>query len=230
MELTNQYQYNTELNETIENLVLALNSELPILKFLEQFTLSDLSTNAVSNLTDYQLELRLTDPDYFSTIKVIESQWDTHDDTFTVFFNITPTKGSTTTVLTPSAKEYPGSFYNVAFQFQAASQYLGSAEEFNSKSKSDQLAMLKLLVWKSAAKLHSNDPSFYYQGMWEDLYKLDGTIYKFPGPKGEGVWRKRHAMSGGLAIPEIRITKHMAQVINQIDSLLAEVRDSLRVI
>lgn len=82
-------------------------------------------------------------------------------------------------------------------------------------------------------KFYSDDPSFYWQGVFEDLDKKNMSIYKFPGPNngnGNGVWRDRHALSGGLQDPYIRLTKHLAQVVNEIDSYIKEIAQNLYII
>ena len=222
MNFTEYYQYTVELPEGLR--------EFRMQTLTERFSLSDLGKNAVSNLTKVHLGFRLTDPEYDSGVSVIEAQWSPSQDTFTTFFEVQPTKGTPATVLTPSAKEYDGTFYNVIFQFLKINQYLGTPEEFQKYTAEEQVMAMEDMLWKCECKLHSNDPSFYYQGMWEDLAKLDGTVFQFPGPKGDGVWRAHHAQSGGLAIPDIRITKHMAQIIDNFDGMIPEIRDKTRIV
>lgn len=200
------------------------------LQFLrERFSLNDLENHAISNITQRHLTTRLTDPEMNSGIRVIEAQWEPSNDTYTVFFEIEPSKGTPAKVLTTTAREYQGTFYNTVFQFQNASKWLGDPAEFQQKPVDQQVKDIENLIWSAEAKLYSNDPSFYYQGMWEDLATVGGSVFPFPGPRGSGVWRARHAQSGGLANPMIRITKHMGQVIGNIGKMIPEIRDKTRV-
>jgi len=200
------------------------------LQFLrERFSLNDLETRAISNLTQKHLDTRLTDPEMRAGIRVIEAQWDPDKNTFTVFFEMEPSGGTPTKVITTTGREYEGTFYNTVFQFQNPGRWLGSPEEFQQKSASEQIDDIEDMILSAEAKLYSNDPSFYYQGMWEDLDSVGGAAFDFPGPKGDGVWRARHAQSGGLANPKVRITKHMGQVIGNIGKMISEIRDKTRI-
>jgi hypothetical protein len=151
------------------------------------------------------------------------AKWDENEDTLTVNFEVTPTKGPPTTVITPSGKEYKGTFYNVMLMFEDVSQFLGTKSEFN---KTD-LEKFKQMLRQAPVKVYSNDPSFYYQGAWEDMSKHDATVFPFPGPAGDGVWHDRHQQSGGLENPDFHITKHMAQIAEQIDAYAPEILSKL---
>lgn len=226
-----RYQYTQDIPMGLRDLVFYIEGYSPdTLQFLrERFSLNDLESHAISNLTQKHLTQRLTDPEMNSGIRVIEAQWEPSNDTYTVFFEMEPSGGTPAKVLTTTAREYQGTFYNTVFQFQAVNQWLGTPEEFQQKTAVDQVKDLENMIWKAEAKLYSNDPSFYYQGMWEDLAEVNGAAFAFPGPKGDGVWRARHAQSGGLANPRIRITKHMGQVIGNIGKMISEIRDKTRI-
>ncbi len=80
---------------------------------------------------------------------------------------------------------------------------------FNEKSWAEQKKIMKEMFQKCDIQVHSDDPSFYWQGFWEDLAKNDLAVYPFKGKKGSGSWSNRHYVSGGLKDAEIRITKHL---------------------
>jgi hypothetical protein len=225
------YQYTQDLPMGIRNLIYCMEGySLETIQFLrERFSLNDLENRAISNITQKHLTMRLTDPELRSGIRVIEAQWEPANDTYTVFFEMEPSGGTPAKVLTTSAREYQGTFYNTVFQFQGPSKWLGTPAEFQQKTAEQQIAAIEEMIMSAEAKLYSNDPSFYYQGMWEDLATVGGAMFPFPGPKGDGVWRARHAQAGGLANPMIRITKHMGQVIGNIGKLISEIRDKTRI-
>lgn len=227
-----QYQYTQDIPMGLRDLVFYIEGFSPdtLHFFQERFSLNDLERQAVSNLTQKHLTARLTDPEMNSGIRVIEAQWEPGKDTFTVFFEMEPSKGTPTQVITTTGRPYQGTFYNTVFQFQNVHAWLGTPEEFQQKTSTEQISVLDNMIWKAEAKLYSNDPSFYYQGMWEDLASVGGAAFSFPGPKGDGVWRARHAQSGGLANSMIRITKHMGQVIGNIDKMVSEIRDKTRIL
>jgi hypothetical protein len=97
-------------------------------------------------------------------------------------------------------------------------------------SDSEKTDIIKQIFKSCKCRVHSDDPSFYWQGMWEDLSKHDGSIFKFTGTPGKGIWRGRHARSNsnpkydpqfsrGQQSDEIRVTKHIAQISYESDSV-----------
>lgn len=190
--------------------------------FREALNMRSLGQSAISNLTARHLSNRLHDPEANKHVEVIEAKWKIPDNEVIVYFYVSPTYDSRT-VLTPSARPYRGSFYNVVFQFTGVEAELGTIDEFTALRERDRERAVEEMIWNCPVKIYSNDPSFYYQGVWEDLAKVDGTIFDFPGPTGTGVWHNRHQASGGLANPNIRITKHIAQIIQHMHSYIPEI-------
>ena len=72
-------------------------------------------------------------------------------------------------------------------------------------------------------KFYLDDPSYFYQASWEDGEKADIAIYKFPGKKGNDEWHDKHEQAGGLKNPYIHLTKHMGQIISQINHWIPEI-------
>jgi hypothetical protein len=195
--------------------------------FQEALSLKSLGQGAVSNLTATNLDRRLTDPEANSHVALIEAKWKIEDNEVVVFFYVSPTYGGHT-VLTPSARPYEGSFYNVVFQFSGVETFLGTIEEFTGKQERDREKSVEQMIWNCPVKVYSNDPSFYYQAAWEDLAKVDGVVFPFPGPTGTGYWHDKHVASGGLANPNIHITKHMANIIQEMPKLIPVITKAMK--
>lgn len=206
------YQYTMRVRNGLQNLRF---------KLLESMTAQQLVDYSVSNLTQKFLGLRVSDKNASNDISVIEADYSKTDNTFTIYFEATPTYGKTATVFTPNGTTYPGTFYNILLKFINVDLYL------TEKMSNDEL----LNMMKNCDVLvHSNDASYYFQGVWEDLDDTGNAAFKFPGPKGDGVWRQKHSQSGGLRNSKIRVTKHLAQVLENLDSFIPQVKSKLRVI
>ena len=85
---------------------------------------------------------------------------------------------------------------------------------------SEEANLLKFIFHNCDVKFYSDDPSWYFQGGFEDGAKAGISIYKFPGEPGDGTWHNRHVQSGGLYNSNIHLTKHMAQIVEQIDAFI----------
>lgn len=57
------------------------------------------------------------------------------------------------------------------------------------------------------AKVHCDDPSFYWQSGQERNHKKKNARYDFQGTPGQGIWAERHAMAGGK--DGSRLCKHL---------------------
>jgi len=180
--------------------------------FQEALNLRSLGTGGVSNLTATHLDQRLNDPEANSHVALIEAKWKVDENEVIIFFYVSPTYGGGS-VLTPTARPYSGSFYNVVFQFFGVEAYLSTIDKFTAMNERDREKAVENMVWNSSVKVYSNDPSFFYQAAWEDLAKVDGAVFPFPGPTGTGYWHDKHVASGGLSNPNIHLTKHMANII-----------------
>src|SRR5271157_1845132 len=80
----------------------------------EALMLKDLDQAAISNLTARHLNTRMTDPAARHDVKVIEAKWKIAEDEVIFYFYVTPTYDNHT-MMTPTAKEFHGQFYNVVF-------------------------------------------------------------------------------------------------------------------
>ena len=224
-----RFKYTAQLTEGLLGVFMQMNeTDTHTRQFLrEALSLRSLGRSAISNLTASHLDQRMNDPEANSHVELIEAKWKVHDNEVVVFFYCSPTYGGQK-VLTPSAAPYQGSFYNVVFQFEGVETFLGSIDEFSKKNESDREKAIEDMMWNCPVKVYSNDPSFYYQGNWEDLAKVDGVVFDFPGPTGTGYWHNRHASAGGLANPNIRITKHMAQIVEHLRSFVPTIAKAMK--
>ncbi len=71
-------------------------------------------------------------------------------------------------------------------------------------------------------QIWSNDMSFYWQGAWEGLDRLDAVIYPFSGIKGKGIWWKKHGLDG------IHLTKHFVEIFQIINFQAPEIAMDIR--
>ena len=222
-------KYTTILENGINNLLEHISRERDLEQFFEEIALKNITTGALSGITSRSLNSRLNDPGANRGIEVIEAQLSPSEDSLTIFFNVEPTwADGTTTVLSPTSRPYDGTFYNVVFQFSKAKDFMGDLNTFDSLTPEQQTSAVAKLMLNGPVKLYSNDPSFYYQGIWEDLAKVDGALYSFPGPPGDGVWHDKHVKSGGLSNPNIRISKHIAAIAFNIASFVPQILNKMR--
>lgn len=102
--------------------------------------------------------------------------------------------------------------YTVEIEFENIEEIL-DIETLEDLEVSEIQKKLQEIFDKCDLKFYSDDPSFYYQGFWETLDKVNSAIYPFEGPQGDTTWETRHTVSGGLIDSKYRITKHIAQVL-----------------
>lgn len=196
--------------------------------FLEA-TIDSLTQNGVSGLTKKHLGLRYDEGD--SEISVGKSTLFQSKNFYEAVFFANSSYGATDYIASAdTGTNAPQGTYTLVLRFYNVSTYLGN-EDFAigqmQYSKIEQI--LKSIVHNCDAKFYSDDPSWFYQGAWEGLDKNKMSIYKFPGPKGSGVWHARHGASGGLSNDTIHLTKHLAQVVEQIDAYIPKLAQTLEV-
>jgi len=74
------------------------------------------------------------------------------------------------------------------------------------------------VIKNAPVKLHSNDMSYYWQGVWEMGDKYGYSLFPFPkwqgAEKGDGTWARRHiGKSSG-----IYLTKHLLELLTIVSS------------
>jgi hypothetical protein len=113
--------------------------------------------------------------------------------------------------------------YTQEIRFYGVRPMLG---DLKSKDNRKRVEALNKIMGQCDVKFYSTDPSWYFQGDWEEAAKDGTSIYKFPGPKGKGIWKARHQNSGGLS-DGTYINKHMSQLIDELPSFFPVIAKSV---
>lgn len=200
------------------------------MELLLEATLDTLTQTAISNLTKKHLDKREEKGD--SRIDLASATWHTGKDFLELVFYAKSSFGSTQYIAADNiSNNTPNGYYTVVVRLYNVSSQSPDFQpaDFEMLEHSKMQQIIKNVLHNCDAKFYSDDMSFYWQGCWEDLYKSDMSIYKFTGQKGKGIWRNIHNSSGGLSDPNVRLTKHIAQVIRDIDSYITKIEQNLKV-
>lgn len=171
-----------------------------------------------SNLTKKHYEIRLT-KDYTYGLKKILS---VKNKDLRLYFIAKPTftdgkKSSREGNLRPTNE------YDIQIQFckadKFADEYGVELNELHLLEKNELKAFWKKAMDNCDLRFYSNDPSFYWQGFWEDLSNQRSAIKPFKGKRGTGRWRDIHQASGNLLNGKLRVTKHIAQILIDLDDV-----------
>lgn len=176
------------------------------LSYLEEITIKDLQKNAVSNITRKYYDKRIQSQNSFISLESVSFV----QNDLRITFSVESSEGDGGYIENKYTKP-PTGFYTVMIQFIDSNKYLT-----NSINKESTQKALDQIFLNCDVKLFSDDPSFYWQGFWESLDDLDMAIFPFTGKPGDGEWTERHNSSGNLVIGNIRITKHIKQVLDEI--------------
>lgn len=191
---------------------------------LFEVKISDLLPDGgVSGITQKWLDKRYSEGD--SRLDFAEAKYFNRQYLQLVFFAAS-TYGGTSFIGAPDndLPQAPNGYYTLVLRFLKPDMYLRNIETMNDK----QLAQALKKVFEACdVKLFSDDPSFYWQGSYEDLSKHNACVYKFSGENGDGTWRNRHFASGGLDNSEIKLTKHLAQLLDTLDYYIPEIVKAL---
>ena len=198
-----------------------------LVKFLEA-NIDYLSQTAVSDLTKKWYDLRMSEGEI--DIRLNSANYNTRNNYLELIFFAKSTYGNTSFIAATGLPEAPNGWYTLAMRFYGVKPILGKAKELQALGYQEIENRLKKVIHGCDVKFYSDDPSFFYQGMWEDLDHEKMAIYKFTGPKGKGIWRGIHQAAGGLSNPNIRITKHFAQIISEVDTYIPQISQNLKVI
>lgn len=198
-----------------------------LVKFLE-VNIDYLSQTAVSDLTKKWYDLRMSEGEI--DIRLNSANYNTRNNYLELIFFAKSTYGNTSFIAATDLPEAPNGWYTLAMRFYGVKPILGKAKELQALGYQEIENRLKKAIHGCDVKFYSDDPSFFYQGMWEDLDHEKMAIYKFTGPKGKGIWRGIHQAAGGLSNPNIRITKHFAQIISEVDTYIPQISQNLKVI
>lgn len=200
------------------------------LELLCEATIDQLTTTAVSNFTQKQLDKREKEGN--SRIEVAKSTWYADKDFYEITFFAESSYGATSFIASQDTNvKTPNGWYTVVIRFYKVNRQSPNFQpgDFETLQHSELQKILKAVVHNCDAKFYSDDPSWYWQGCWEDMDKQKMSIFKFTGTKGKGVWRGIHQASGGLTNPNIRLTKHIAQIVRDIDLYIPKMEQLLEV-
>lgn len=178
------------------------------LLLLKETTLPQLAIDAISSLTNKHLSIRYQNAYTYS----VYSAKFIGKDLFVTFSIMSTFRDGQS--LYAGYTESDNNHYSVVIEFLDAAKFF---QNINSLDKNAKKQAVQQIISSCNVKLYSDDPSFYYQGFWEDLAKVNMSIYPFPGPSGTGKWQSIHFASGGLANPKVRVTKHIAQLAKEIN-------------
>lgn len=185
------------------------NMEESTIRLSEQFALGDLVQHAVSDITKEYLFDREHGGGN-NTIRLHDVQW--RGDKLYIHYRTYPTYASETSRVLSNGESVKADFYDTLFELDAVEQNLGDAETYKQFNAAEQIAVLRDFLEQGMARVYCNCEAFHKQAHWENLAKLDSSIFPFPGPKGTGVWTQRH--SKGLQQKGISICKHIAAAIH----------------
>ena len=191
-------------------------------------TISDLykSGSLVSGLTQKALTKRINSGN--SGIELDSVTINIKKKFMELIFYVESTTGNTEFIAATDLKQSKDGYYTVAVRFYDIDKYI--TKNYTSLPVGTQSQLLQQVFNFCDVKFYSDDLSYYYQGIWEDNEREDLAIYKFPGPAGSGVWHNRHAMSGGTSDTNSRLTKHIAQVVQELNSMIPEIIKKQKVI
>lgn len=113
--------------------------------------------------------------------------------------------------------------YKVQILFEEVEKHVGTREEFLDLMRFEQVEFIRSLIRDCPVRIHSNDKSFYFQGVWENGDELGYAMHKFPGTKGTGEWSRDHVGEN----PGIYVTKHILEVFEQIDQDIDVIVDKI---
>jgi hypothetical protein len=197
---------------------------VPNLKSLteEGFLLSDWKASGTSaNNKDF---LKIRRDDGTAGIFFQNVDWNEGEDTFKVIFRANPTWDKSVPIINKKGQQKKGSFYTVELMFEDVENSLGSIKDFLLMTANEQRQLIRDMIKTKPIKIHSNDMSFYWQGVWENGDDLDFGIYPFPGTKGKGIWSRRQV---GEA-PGIYSTKHILEAFSVLPFIETDIAKSIR--
>ena len=193
-------------------------------KLKEAFSLRDLDHHAISDLTAKWLYDRINNG--FNSFTLVNL--DINPQYMLLTFKAHPTYeiGSPVTIVDPkSGHERLERGYTTQLQFMNPKDALGSSKDFQSFTEGERAQLLADYINNGLARTHCNCGAYAYQGHWEAMASHDSDIYTFKLPHGTGVWSSRHAP--GLTEVDIRICKHIAAVIEQMQDFQKDILSAL---
>lgn len=197
-----------------------------LIKFLES-NIDILANTAISNLTQKWYELRMSNGE--TEIKLNSATYNTRmfNNYLELVFFAKSSYGNTSYIAATEVPQAPNGWYTLVLRFYKVSKILG--KDFKSIGYREIENRLKKVIHQCDVKFYSDDPSWFFQGGFELADKNKMSIYKYTGPKGNGIWENRHKSSGGVSA-QIYLTKHFAQLIHEIDSYITQIAKTIQII
>ena len=198
------------------------------MELISEKTISDLykSGSLVSGITQKALTKRLNSGD--SRIELHSATVNIKKKFIELIFYVASTSGNTECIAATDLPQPKNGYYTVVVRFYDTDKYI--TKNYQSLPVGTQSQLLQQVFNFCDVRFYSDDLSYYYQGIWEDNEKEDLAIYKFPGESGNGIWHSRHAASGGTSDTNSRLTKHIAQVVQELTSMIPEIIKKQKVV
>ena len=206
---TNNF-YSNEKKESsynVDKLLEYFKGKLSILQEAEGFQIDDLLQNAESQRNKKFYGLRKSEGETGSFLK--SATYNVNKNTLLLTFWITPTYSKIVRAFTTSGQEIKTDHYVVKLQFEDIDYNIGKKGELFDLDYKDQQQFIYSLINEGTIKFWASDPSFIFQGLWENADKLGFSIFPYTGIKGKGIWSKRHMGE----FPAIYLTKHLIEVL-----------------
>jgi len=196
-----------------------------IISLKEFTTIPDLKKNSLSDRNKHFYQIRKKDGTTGSIFQTAE--WSDDTDSVLVTFHVRPTYDKKVDTYTPTLKRKTDNKYTIKLEFLNASDFLGSKENFIEQKKGIQQKRVRKMLKEGLVRIWENDPSFFFQGSFETFAKVDGTIYPYTGPKGKGIWNRRHDPAGGDK-DFLHLTKHLVELLIALNFNAPDITIALR--
>ena len=190
--------------------------------FLEA-TIDSLKNTVVSGLTQYNLDIRYQNDFY---IDLGEATYNSKENYLELIFFANSTFGDTSFIAATNLPQGKNGQYTLCLRFYDVNSFLKNEKNMG---YSELEKALYSVIHSCDVKFYSDDPSWYFQGGWEACDKENLSIYKFPGPPGKNIWTNRHKSSGGLS-GDAHLSKHLVQVVYEIDNFIKKIAQNLYII
>lgn len=188
------------------------------------FTIPDFRTNGISSRNRNFLQQRKSEGKSGSTLTSVT--FNKRKNTLLLQYKSVPTFDSKVGVTTknwnagqtgaykdpPYAKTARS--YKIQVLFEDVEKHVGTREDFVSLTDFEQEEFIRALIRDCPVRIHSNDKSFYFQGVWENGDELGFSLHPFPGSSGTGEWSSEHVGED----PGIYVTKHILEVFEEIEN------------
>lgn len=197
------------------------------------FSIPDFRSNGVSSRNQSFLTQRRSDGRSGSELSSVS--WNKRNDTLLLQYKSVPTYDSKVGVTTKnwsagstgSYKQPPhaktAKSYKVQLKFDNVSEYIGKRSDYFSFTRGEQAQLISDLINTAPVRIHSNDKSFYFQGVWENGDEIGFSIHPFPGTQGTGEWSQKHVGE----YPGIYVTKHILEVFERIEQDINAIVDRI---